>query len=55
MVNKILIPMINEAADLVYTGVATAEDVDKAMQLGANHPMGPCTWATWWGWTCAFP
>ena len=41
VVIKILIPMINEAADLVYTGVATAEDVDKAMQLGANHPMGP--------------
>ena len=41
VVNKILIPMINEAADLVYTGVATAEDVDKAMQLGANHPVGP--------------
>ena len=41
VVNKILIPMINEAPDLVYTGVATAEDVDKAMQLGANHPMGP--------------
>ena len=41
VVNKILVPMINEAADLVYTGVATAEDVDKAMQLGANHPMGP--------------
>ena len=41
VVNKILIPMINEACDLVYTGVATAEDVDKAMKLGANHPMGP--------------
>ena len=41
VVNKLLIPMINEACDLVYTGVATAEDVDKAMQLGANHPMGP--------------
>ena len=41
VVNKILIPMINEAADLVYTGVATAADIDKAMQLGANHPMGP--------------
>ncbi len=41
VVNKILIPMINEAADLVYTGVATADDVDKAMKLGANHPMGP--------------
>ncbi len=41
VVNKILIPMINEAIDLVYTGVATPEDIDKAMQLGANHPMGP--------------
>ena len=41
VVNQLLIPMINEACDLVYTGVATAEDVDKAMQLGANHPMGP--------------
>ncbi len=41
VVNKILIPMINEACDLVYTGVASAEDVDKAMKLGANHPMGP--------------
>ena len=41
VVNKILIPMINEACDLVYTGVASVEDVDKAMQLGANHPMGP--------------
>ena len=41
VVNKILIPMVNEAADLLYTGVATAEDIDKAMMLGANHPMGP--------------
>ena len=41
VVNKILIPMINEAADLLYTGVASAEDIDKAMMLGANHPMGP--------------
>lgn len=41
VVNKILIPMINEACDLLYTGVASAEDIDKAMQLGANHPMGP--------------
>ena len=40
-VNKILIPMINEAIGLVETGVASAEDIDKAMQLGANHPMGP--------------
>ena len=41
VVNKILIPMINEAIGLVETGVASAADVDKAMQLGANHPMGP--------------
>jgi 3-hydroxybutyryl-CoA dehydrogenase len=41
VVNKILIPMINEAACLLETGVASAEDIDKAMMLGANHPMGP--------------
>ena len=41
VVNKILIPMINEACDLLYTGVATAEGIDTAMKLGANHPMGP--------------
>ena len=38
-VNKILIPMINEAIGLVETGVASVADIDKAMQLGANHPM----------------
>ena len=43
VVNKILVPMINEAIGLVETGVASVEDVDKAMQLGANHPMGPLT------------
>ena len=41
VVNKILIPMINEAIGLVETGVATPEGIDTAMQLGANHPMGP--------------
>ena len=41
VVNKILIPLINEACDLVYTGVASVEGVDTAMRLGANHPMGP--------------
>ena len=41
VVNKILIPMINEAADLLYTGVASAEGIDTARKLGANHPMGP--------------
>lgn len=43
VVNRLLIPMINEAAELVETGVASVEDIDKAMQLGANHPMGPLT------------
>jgi len=41
VVNKILIPMINEGVCLLETGVASAEDIDKAMMLGANHPMGP--------------
>ena len=41
VVNKIMIPYINEAIGLVETGVATVEDIDKAMMLGANHPMGP--------------
>ena len=41
VVNKILIPMVNEAIDLVETGVASVADIDKAMMLGANHPMGP--------------
>lgn len=41
VVNKILIPMINEAIGLVETGVASVEGIDTAMKLGANHPMGP--------------
>ena len=41
VVNRILIPMINEAACILQEGVATAEDIDAAMKLGANHPMGP--------------
>lgn len=41
VVNKILIPMINEAIVVYETGVANVADIDKAMQLGANHPMGP--------------
>ena len=41
VVNKILIPMVNEAVGLVEPGVASVEDIDKAMMLGANHPMGP--------------
>ncbi len=41
VVNRILVPMINEAVFLLQEGVASAEDIDTAMQLGANHPMGP--------------
>jgi 3-hydroxybutyryl-CoA dehydrogenase len=41
VVNRILIPMINEAIEVVANGTASIEDVDAAMQLGANHPMGP--------------
>ncbi|WPC42358.1 3-hydroxybutyryl-CoA dehydrogenase [Clostridium sp. JS66] len=41
VVNRILIPMINEAVGILADGVATAEDIDLAMKLGANHPMGP--------------
>ena len=43
VVNRILIPMINEAIEVVASGTASAEDVDVAMKLGANHPMGPLT------------
>ncbi len=41
VVNRILIPMVNEAIGIYADGVATAEDIDTAMKLGANHPMGP--------------
>ena len=41
VVNRILIPMINEAVGVLADGVASAEDIDTAMKLGANHPMGP--------------
>ena len=41
VVNRLLIPMINEAVFLLAEGVASAEDIDTAMHLGANHPMGP--------------
>lgn len=40
-VNRILVPMINEAIFVLQEGVASAEDIDKGMMLGANHPIGP--------------
>ncbi len=41
IVNRILIPMINEGAFILNEGVAKANDIDVAMKMGANHPMGP--------------
>lgn len=41
IVNRILMPMINEAFHTLYTGVATKEDIDAGMKLGTKHPMGP--------------
>lgn len=41
VVNRILVPMINEAVCIYAEGIASAADIDKAMMLGANHPMGP--------------
>ncbi len=41
IVNRVLIPMINEAIYTLYEGVGTVENIDTAMRLGANHPMGP--------------
>jgi 3-hydroxybutyryl-CoA dehydrogenase len=40
-VNRILVPMINEAIFVLQEGIASAEDIDKGMVLGANHPIGP--------------
>ena len=47
--NRLLIPMLNEAIELVQNGVASAEDIDTAMRLGCNHPMGPLTLADFIG------
>ncbi len=41
MVNRVLLPMINEAVYTLYEGVGTVEAIDTALRLGANHPMGP--------------
>jgi len=47
--NRVLMPMINEAAFALYEGVATAEAIDGVMKLGMNHPMGPLTLADFIG------
>lgn len=41
VLNRILIPMINEAINVLASNIASADDIDKAMRPGANHPMGP--------------
>ena len=41
IVNRVLVPMINEAVYTLYEGVGTVEAIDTSMKLGANHPMGP--------------
>ena len=49
IVNRVLIPMINEAIFALYEGIATAEDIDKGMKLGTNQPMGPLALADFIG------
>jgi len=41
IVNRVLMPMVNEACFALYEGIASAEDIDKAVHLGLNHPLGP--------------
>jgi 3-hydroxybutyryl-CoA dehydrogenase len=48
-VNRILMPMINEAVTALHEGVASIEDIDQAMKLGTNQPMGPLTLADFIG------
>ena len=50
VVNKILIPYCNEGVCVLQEGVASAEDIDSAMQLGCNHPMGPLHLGDLIGW-----
>lgn len=49
IINRVLIPMINEAVFALYEGIATAEDIDKGMKLGLNQPMGPLALADFIG------
>jgi 3-hydroxybutyryl-CoA dehydrogenase len=45
VVNRVLVPTINEAINCDYEGLATPQDVDEMMKLGASHPMGPLSLA----------
>jgi 3-hydroxybutyryl-CoA dehydrogenase len=49
IINRILMPMINEAAYALYEGIGSAEDIDTGMKLGTNQPMGPLTLADFIG------
>ncbi len=49
IVNRILLPMINEAVYTLYEGVGSVQSIDTAMKLGANHPMGPLALADFIG------
>lgn len=49
IINRVLIPMLNEAVFALYEGIATAEDIDKGLRLGTNQPMGPLALADFIG------
>jgi 3-hydroxybutyryl-CoA dehydrogenase len=49
IVNRLLIPMLNEAIEILYTGVAGVNEIDTAMKLGCAHPMGPLQLADYIG------
>jgi 3-hydroxybutyryl-CoA dehydrogenase len=49
IVNRVLAPMLNEAIFALYEGVATVEDIDRSVQLGLHHPMGPLALADFIG------
>lgn len=50
VVNRVLIPLVNEGVGILADGLASAEDIDTAMKLGANHPMGPLELGDLIGW-----
>jgi 3-hydroxybutyryl-CoA dehydrogenase len=55
IVNRILLPMINEAVYTLYEGVGNVDAIDTAMKLGANHPMGPLELADFIGLDTCLP